>query len=132
MGLYCCECKRHVKTKTVIGANIYGRNCPLSYRKSRFFQCVACGNYVGTHANGRPLGCIPTKELRYARGKIHALLDPIWQKAPKGKRKSARSVLYAELSRRLGIRAYHTANIRTIEEARRVYRVILEIKKELE
>ena len=39
-----------------------------------------------------------------------------------------RGRLYALLARELGIDEYHTAEIRTIEDARNVYKVVKEIK----
>lgn len=83
-----------------------------------------CGNYVGCHHKTkdrtRPLGCIPNEALRNARRHIHALIDPAWQSG-----KVERSKLYQYLSDKLG-KSYHTADIRTIEEARNVYRLARE------
>ena len=87
-------------------------------------------NFVGCHYKTedrtRPLGCIPTKEIKNARQHIHALIDPVW-KSGKIKRKE----LYKKLSDDTG-RRYHTANIRSIEEARDVYRKAKAIIKEIE
>jgi hypothetical protein len=57
--------------------------------------------------------------LKNARQHIHRILDPIWKqgKMPRGK-------VYAKLAKELGISEYHTAEIRTIEEARRVYAIV--------
>lgn len=124
--VFCCECNTKVRVASVRGSDIYAP-CPPTIRNQKFFQCVHCGNYVGSYRNGRPLGVIPTRELRYARMKIHALIDPVW----KAKRIS-RTVLYRELSLRLGVAEYHTANIRTIDEARNVYRVARALIREIE
>lgn len=47
---------------------------------------------------------------------LHALIDPIWQSGKMGRRE-----LYAAIRRDLG-REYHTAETRTLEEAREAYR----------
>ncbi|OWK34653.1 hypothetical protein FRUB_10624 [Fimbriiglobus ruber] len=88
-----------------------------------YWKCDTCGNYVGCHHKTkdrtRPLGNIPTKELKNARQHIHRILDPIWQngKMPRGK-------VYAVIASQLGIAEYHTAEIKTIEDARRVYAIV--------
>jgi hypothetical protein len=69
-----------------------------------------------------PLGYIPTPELRKARNNIHRILDPIWKSG-----KMKRKVLYSILTVKLGWK-YHTANIKTIDEARKVYKLIREIE----
>jgi hypothetical protein len=85
-----------------------------------FWRCDACLNFVGCHHKTKnrtePLGCIPTAELKDARKMLHALIDPIWQSGKIGRRE-----LYAAIGRDLG-REYHTAETRTLEEAREAYR----------
>jgi hypothetical protein len=92
--------------------------------------CDTCKNHVGTHHKTadrtRPLGNIPSKELQKARIHIHNLIDPMW----KSRRVSRRDV-YGHLSAKLGYE-YHTAEIKTIEEARRVYVVAREYVRSLE
>jgi len=87
-----------------------------------FWKCDTCNNFVGCHHKTkdrtRPLGCIPTKEIKEARIHIHAILDPIWKSG-----KIQRKHLYARLSEKLGYQ-YHTAELRSIEQARKVYRII--------
>lgn len=73
----------------------------------------------------RPLGCIPTPELRSARNHIHSILDPLW----KGKGSPyRRTQVYAAISARIG-REYHTAEIRSLSEAREVYRIVRDIAR---
>jgi len=90
-----------------------------------FWRCDACGNYVGCHhktkVRTRPLGCIPTKKLKKARQHIHKILDPVWQSG-----RMTRKEIYAKLSEKLGW-SYHTAKIRSVEDARNVYRFVQEI-----
>ncbi len=53
------------------------------------------------------------------------ILDPIWESGA-----MKRKEVYAHLTKALGWK-YHTAQIRSIEEARRVYRLILNIRTDL-
>lgn len=119
MKLYCCGCSKKVTARLTDGAEIYPHRPDLS--DLPFWKCDKCGNYVGCHHKTedrtRPLGCIPTNEIKNARKHIHRILDAKWSN-PK-----QRKAIYQRLSDKLG-RKYHTANIRTIDEARRVYRLI--------
>lgn len=121
MKIYCCGCGCDVDARLTDGSEIYPHRHDL--RGLPFWKCDACGNFVGCHHKTKnrtsPLGCIPTPELKEARKKIHALIDPIWQSG-----KISRKELYGLISNEIGW-TYHTAKIRTIEEAREVYRVAL-------
>ena len=122
--IYCCGCKKYVEADLVDGKTIYPSRQDL--HKLPFWICRRCNNYVGCHNKTKdptkPLGCIPTAELRNARTHIHALLDPLWLS-----KQYTRSYVYARLSELLGYQ-YHTSELRTIEEARRVYRVLKQFK----
>lgn len=122
-AIHCCGCAREVPARLTDGREIYPHRPDL--HALPFWRCDACGNFVGCHhqtANRTaPLGCIPTPELKAARKKLHALIDPIWQ----GGRMRRREV-YAAISRQLGY-SYHTAETRTLDEARAAYRAALEI-----
>ncbi|WP_409930189.1 zinc-finger-containing protein [Vibrio owensii] len=72
-----------------------------------------------------PLGIIATPEIKNARKHIHALMDPLWKSG-----KIKRGKLYAMLSNRIG-KTYHTGEIRTLSDARLVYRHIQEIGREI-
>ena len=117
--LYCCGCKEYVSPRLTDGAEIYPHRPDLA--RLPFWKCDVCGNYVGCHHKSKnrtqPLGCIPTPELKNARRHIHRLLDPAWKSG-----KISRNKLYGVLSDKLGY-GYHTANIRSIKEARRIYRL---------
>ncbi len=119
----CCGCGKKVQARLTDGTEIYPHRPDLAGQP--FWKCDACGNFVGCHHKTKnrtqPLGCIPTPEIKRARQHIHRLLDPIWKSGRMG-----RTELYAKLSERLGWK-YHTANIRSVEEARTVYRLIKEI-----
>ena len=125
MLIFCCTCKQKVLARLTSGSEIYGHRPDL--RDLPFWVCDACGNYVGCHHKSKnptcPLGNIATPELRDARKHIHDILDPLWKHG-----NYTRSALYAMLSERLGWK-YHTAKIRSIEEARSVYRIARELHK---
>jgi hypothetical protein len=121
--MYCCNCGE-VEAKLVYGDTVYPHRKDL-YEKP-FWKCPICGEVVGCHPNTTtPLGCIPNYEIKNARRHIHNLMDPLWKEG-----KISRKVLYNTLSRELGYK-YHTANIRDIEEARRIYKILLKIKEGL-
>jgi len=120
--IYCCGCNEKVEARLTRGSEVYPHRGDLS--NLPFWKCDTCRNYIGCHHKTKkptqPLGCIPTPEIRRARKHIHALLDPIWQSGRVGRRD-----LYKQISARIGWK-YHTAKIRSIEEARSIYRVIKE------
>lgn len=121
--IYCSGCQGNVEARLTSGKEIYPHRPDLS--KLPFWRCDACGNYVGCHHKTstptKPLGVIPTPELRTARSHIHAILDPIWKSG-----RMKRGKVYRLLSDRLGYE-FHTAEIRSIEQARTIYRTVLEI-----
>lgn len=125
--IYCCGCQHDVSARLTDGAEVYPHRSDL--KDLPFWKCDGCGNFVGCHHKTKtptkPLGVIPTPELKDARQKIHKILDPIWQNGL-----MERAKVYHEIACSLGIQKYHTAEIRTLDEARKVYRAILEIKKD--
>lgn len=120
MRIYCCACSRDIKARLTDGAEVYPHREDLAALP--FWMCDSCGNYVGCHHKTknktRPLGVIATPEIKKARQHIHAVLDPIWKSG-----KMKRASLYKRISDELGWQ-YHTAKIRTIEEARKVYAIV--------
>lgn len=120
MKIYCCGCEKKVTARLTDGAEVYPHRSDL--HDLPFWKCNACGNFVGCHHKTKnrtnPLGIIPTKEIKAARQRIHRILDPIWQSG-----KMPRKVVYAKLSKLLGWN-YHTASIKSVSEAREVYRAI--------
>lgn len=125
MKIYCCDCRRDVKATLTDGKEIYPHRPDLY--SLPFWKCDTCKNYVGCHhktANRtQPLGNIPTKELKNARNHIHRILDPLWKE-----KKIKRGKIYDKISKEIGYQ-YHTAEIKTIEEARKIYRIVLELAK---
>jgi zinc-finger-containing domain len=116
--IHCCACTREVEARLTDGREIYPHRPDL--HSLPFWRCDACGNFVGCHHKTKnrtePLGCIPTAELKEARKKLHALIDPIWQSGKMGRRE-----LYEAISREVGWN-YHTAKTRTMDEAKAAYR----------
>ena len=122
MEIYCVQCKKEVIPNKLYGANVYAHREDL--RNKVFYQCPYCGNYVGTHKDGRPLGTIPTPPLRAARHKVHNVIDKYW--LPTKDRKK-RKELYADLSRFIG-REYHTGELNSIGECEKIIHYFLNNK----
>lgn len=127
MRLWCCTCAADVAARLTSGAEVYPHRPDLADVPR--WICDTCRCHVGTHHKTsdptRPLGNIPSDEIKRARVHIHNLIDPLWRSG-----RVKRREVYAHLSRELG-REYHTGELRTIEEARRVYRIALDYSKAL-
>ncbi|KGM50636.1 zinc-finger-containing protein [Pseudooceanicola atlanticus] len=127
-AIHCCGCGLEVAARLTNGAEVYPHRSDLA--KLPFWRCDACGNWVGCHHKTKnrtnPLGCIPTPELKAARQHIHRVLDPIWQSGD-----MERGEVYRAIESRLGMTTrYHTAQIRTVDEARQVYTAVRDIAAE--
>lgn len=114
--IFCTQCNKVVSANKVSGRAIYPHR-PDLYSKV-FFVCPACLNYVGTHNDGRPLGTIPTPELRELRKRVHDTIDAYWLPT---RDKQKRKELYAALSEHMG-REYHTGELNTKAECLEVIR----------
>lgn len=117
--IYCCACKQEVSARATTGREIYPHRKDL--HGMHFWVCDACENYVGCHSKDpknrtRPLGCIPTPDMRKARTKLHALIDPIWKSG-----KLKRVAVYQRLATALGRKSFHTAETRSLEELEQAY-----------
>lgn len=125
-SIYCCGCKKEVYARLTSGREIYPHRDDLY--DLPFWKCEECGCYVGCHhktsERTKPLGNMPTKEIRAVRMAIHRILDPMWMNAGRGKdRMIARARIYNKISSEIGYQ-YHTGEIKTVEEAKRVYRIV--------
>jgi len=122
--IFCCGCNKEIEARLTNGKEVYAHRKDLY--DLPFWICDTCRNFVGCHHKTtnrtNPLGIIATKEIKSARIHIHALIDPVWKS-----KKMKRGVLYANISEKLGY-SYHTSNIKSIEEARRIYRIAREIR----
>lgn len=127
MQIYCTGCEEDVEARLTNGKERYPHRPDLY--DIPFWRCDDCGNYVGCHHKTsnptRPLGVIATPEILDARKKIHALLDPLWREG-----RIKRGKAYAYVSNRLGYQ-YHNGEIRTLEEARTIYRIVAQLHNEL-
>lgn len=110
MNIYCVQCKKTVEAYCVSGQDIYPYR-PDLYRKL-FYKCPHCGNWVGTHKDGRPLGTIPYAKLRKLRHMVHEIIDSHWLPTKSIKK---RRELYKSLSNYIG-KEYHTAELNTEDE----------------
>lgn len=121
LSIYCCGCQEKVNARLTNGIEVYPNRADLAVLP--FWRCDACGNWVGCHhktnARTRPLDNIPTAPLRSMRISIHGILDPLWKQG-----RMARGVVYRILAKELGVSSYHTAEIKTIEEAHKVYAAV--------
>lgn len=120
--IYCCGCEKDVFPRLTNGSEIYPWRPDL--KELPFWKCDKCGNYVGCHHKAKsittrikPLGCIPTPEIRNARSHIHALIDPAWKSG-----KVTRGEIYEYISYEIG-QQFHTADIRSVDMARLIYKI---------
>jgi hypothetical protein len=122
--IYCCTCESEVQCNLINAKEAYPHRDDIY---GDFWQCQNCKNFVGCHAGikKRPLGCIPTPEIKNARRKLHEIIDPLWQKG-----KISRGDLYKKISGYMDFE-YHTAELRTIEDCRKVWSFVKELEKSL-
>lgn len=127
MTIHCCGCQQKVEARLTDGREIYPHRSDLF--DLPFWKCDVCGNFVGCHYKTKnrtqPLGCIPTQEIKNARQHIHKILDPLWKNG-----RVTRKILYQHLNNVLGWE-YHTAKIRSVDEARTVWKAIKTLEAEL-
>lgn len=123
--IHCCGCGRVVAPRLTNGKEIYPHREDLYGLP--FWKCDTCGNFVGCHhktpERTKPLGSIPTPELREKRKQIHAKLDPMWKYEG-----MSRGRIYATLSDALGY-VYHTAEVNTEADADFILNLLDQIKK---
>lgn len=125
LQIWCCNCNTNVKARLTNGKEVYNHIPNLHLLP--FWICDSCKGTVGCHHKTRtptkPLGCIPSPEIKNARKEIHKILDPLWEQ-----KIIHRNDLYRLLSNYLGY-TYHTAEIKDIEEARKIWRFIKSLYK---
>lgn len=113
MKIHCCACQAEIEARHTNGREIYPNRADL--HSLPFWIHDACGNYVGCHHKTnnptRPLGCIPDDRLREARKRLHAFMDPLWKLGF-----VSRKDLYERLSKELGVKSFHTANTKSVEQ----------------
>ena len=126
MEIYCCNCNKDVNVILTNGEEVYPHRKDLY--KLNFYKCIHCSNFVGCHKSyskvPKPLGVIASKEIKEKRIIIHNIIDPLFLSG-----KINRKELYKIISDRLGY-TYHTANIKTIEEANKVLQIVYSIQSQ--
>lgn len=124
MNIYCCQCEKDVDARLTSGKEIYPHRNDLA--SIPFWKCDACGNNVGCHHKTKtptkPLGVIASPAIKNARQHLHRIIDPLWQSGL-----MKRKEVYRMISDRLGWE-YHTAEIRTIDQARDAYRAAISLQ----
>lgn len=124
-SIFCCGCIVSVPARLTSGEEIYPHRPDLAHIP--FWVCPNCGNYVGCHYKTsnriRPLGVIPTPELRAARNRLHRFIDPIWKSGKIGRKK-----LYGMISDELGYE-FHVAETRSVAEVDRIFNISVELRK---
>lgn len=124
MKIWCCHCNEDVDAALVTGGIVYPHRPDLN--KKNFYICPKCNNFVGCHPNSdKPLGCIPTRELKQARIKVHNKMDPLWKSG-----RMTRKSIYSLLSQRLGY-TYHNGETKSVEECNKAYNILEEIEHDI-
>lgn len=91
-----CECPAGMVT----GKVVYPHRPDL--HDKLFYMCAPCFAWCGVHeGTTKPLGRLADAELRHAKQRVHAVLDPLWLNTKK--RGKARGRCYAKLAMALGI-----------------------------
>ena len=115
--IYCCGCEKAVQARLTNGKEIYPHRKDLY--KLPFWKCDSCGNYVGCHHKTKkptkPLGSIPTPEIRKVRQSLHKEIDEVWRDM----KLCTRGKLYRLISKYLG-KEFHSANVNSKDEATEV------------
>lgn len=125
MKIYCCNCSKDVDARLTSGKEIYPHRSDLG--DLPFWICDCCKQFVGCHhkttEKTNPLGVIPSPEIKEKRKVIHELLDPIWRQD-----RIRRNDVYKMMKIKTG-KVYHTAEIRTLDEANKVIGFIKDIRR---
>jgi hypothetical protein len=121
MRIYCCTCGKEKECELVDGTVIYPHRPDLA--QLNFYRCPSCKQYIGCHPNSiKPLGVIPTQEMKRARMIIHSMIDPLWKSG-----KISRGKLYRLIAKELGLREYHTGWTKNIKQCRDTYRAVSKV-----
>jgi cobyric acid synthase len=124
ISLYCCGCQANITPRLTDGEEIYKHRKDLY--SLPFWKCDTCFNFVGCHHQTKdrtkPLGCIPTKEIKKIRSKLHEAFDPLWKN-----NNISRSGLYKKVGDAIGYE-YHAASVQSVEEGEKILSVIHNLK----
>lgn len=127
MLIHCCQCESLTKAVLITGLEAYPHRSDL--KSLPFWKCPKCNNFVGCHHKTKnrtkPLGCIPTKEIKEIRKVIHSILDPMWRDGY-----YKRAEIYGLISKEIGFN-YHTASLKTVDECNKALKIISKLEDEL-
>lgn len=127
MKIYCTGCEQDVEARLTNGAERYPHRPDLA--ELPFWTHDGCDTWVGCHHKTskptRPLGFLATKEMFAYRSTIHDIIDPLWQY-----NHMKRGQVYAYMTRELGYQ-YHTGEIKTVKEAKRVFHIAEKLQKKV-
>lgn len=127
MLIHCCGCNKTTEANLVSGFEVYKHRKDLA--SLPFWQCPQCLNFVGCHHKTkdrtRPLGTIPTPEIKRLRMEIHSILDPMWKDGDIGRKE-----LYSYLNKNLGYE-YHTASMNSKKDYEVVMDLLLDLSDRL-
>ena len=116
----CLHCDQPARLTS--GREVYPHRQDLWGRS--IWRCDSCDAHCGCHRGGLvALGRPADRPTRRARMELHTQrLDPIWLAMPKGRRRPARSAVYAFLALRMGLTKdeAHTA-LWTLEQCREAW-----------
>lgn len=109
--MQCQHCGQ--EAEWVENKEVYGRNYGSSYM---IWLCRPCDAFVGCHQNTKqPKGRFLAKaDLREARKKAHAVIDPLWQSG-----KYKRRTVYIRLKEAFG-KEIHVGDTETPEECEEI------------
>jgi hypothetical protein len=122
--IYCCGCHCDTQARLTDGKEVYPHRTDLY--PLPFWKCDQCWNFVGCHHKSaqrtRPLGNIPTFEIKLYRKEIHRIMDPLWKSG-----RISRSAIYKMIGKHIG-HNYHTGEIKSVEDAKRVLEFVNSIR----
>jgi hypothetical protein len=122
--IYCCGCNCDTQARLTDGKEVYPHRTDLY--PLPFWKCDQCGSFVGCHHKSaqrtRPLGNIPTFEIKLYRKEIHRIMDPLWKSG-----RISRSAIYKMIGKHIG-HNYHTGEIKSVEDAKRVLAFVNSIR----
>lgn len=101
----CLHC--NVPARLTTGKEVYPHRRELHDKP--IYICDKCGAYGGCHPNSkRPLGQPANKQTRRLRMFVHELLDPMWKRLSKSRRKRGRHIVYHWLGQQMGLERKQT------------------------
>ncbi len=124
MLIYCCYCLTYIDARLTTGDEIYPHKPNL--KDMPFWVCTTCHNFIGCHHKTKtptkPLGTIPTVEIRQLRLQAHEGINRLQRI-----RRTSTHKIYRMLSLCVG-REFHCGHLSTIEEAEKALYLIQQLE----